>query len=397
MLEGKVVVLGVCGGIAAYKMADLASRLTKNGCETHVIMTRNATELIQPLTFETLTKNKCCVSTFERVDNWEVEHVELAKKADLMVIAPATANTIAKMAHGIADDMLTTTVLAATCPKLVYPSMNTRMYENPITQDNLQKLRSYGFFVEEPDSGMLACGDSGKGRLPETEQIYERICQQICCTQDMKGLRVLVTAGPTQEPIDPVRYITNHSTGKMGYAIAKAARMRGANVTLVSGPVSLPRPAGVTVVPVVTAQDMFRAVTNISNEYDIIIKTAAVADYKPKSAANHKLKKGEMDSQLELTRTKDILAELGARKRHGQFLCGFSMETQDLIENSAQKLEKKNLDMIVANSISDPGAGFGVDTNIVTLITKGQITPLKKMSKQALAQVLLDQILAHRG
>ncbi|EEG29637.1 phosphopantothenoylcysteine decarboxylase/phosphopantothenate--cysteine ligase [[Clostridium] methylpentosum DSM 5476] len=396
MLKDKVILLGVTGGIAAYKAADLASRLTKEGCDVHVILTQNATEFITPLTFETLTGNKCLTSTFDRNFEWDVKHVSLAKCADAVVIAPATANVIAKLAHGLADDMLTTTVLAATCPKLVFPAMNTAMYENPITQDNIECLRRYGFTVAEPASGVLACKDVGKGRLPDTDTIVSAIAGEIACPHDMKGLHVLVTAGPTCEAIDPVRYITNHSTGKMGYALAEAAQQRGANVTLVSGKTNLKSPDGVTVVPVTSAQDMYRAVLSISDEYDVIIKTAAVADYRPKQAAQNKIKKSDADMSIPLVRNPDILAELGRRKRDSQFLCGFSMETENLLANSADKLQKKNADMIVANSLTTPGAGFGADTNLVSLITREGISQLERMPKAQLAQVILDTILKLR-
>ena len=392
MLKDKVILLGVTGGIAAYKAADLASRLTKEGCDVHVILTQNATEFITPLTFETLTGNKCLTSTFDRNFEWDVKHVSLAKCADAVVIAPATANVIAKLAHGLADDMLTTTVLAATCPKLVFPAM----YENPITQDNIECLRRYGFTVAEPASGVLACKDVGKGRLPDTDTILSAIAGEIACPHDMKGLHVLVTAGPTSEAIDPVRYITNHSTGKMGYALAEAAQQRGANVTLVSGKTNLKSPDGVTVVPVTSAQDMYRAVLSISDEYDVIIKTAAVADYRPKQAAQNKIKKSDADMSIPLVRNPDILAELGRRKRDSQFLCGFSMETENLLANSADKLQKKNADMIVANSLTTPGAGFGTDTNLVSLITREGISQLERMPKAQLAQVILDTILKLR-
>lgn len=396
MLKDKVILLGVTGGIAAYKAADLASRLTKEGCDVHVILTQNATEFITPLTFETLTGNKCLTSTFDRNFEWDVKHVSLAKCADAVVIAPATANVIAKLAHGLADDMLTTTVLAATCPKLVFPAMNTAMYENPITQDNIECLRRYGFTVAEPASGVLACKDVGKGRLPDTDTIVSAIAGEISCPHDMKGLHVLVTAGPTCEAIDPVRYITNHSTGKMGYALAEAAQQRGANVTLVSGKTNLKSPDGVTVVPVTSAQDMYRAVLSISDEYDVIIKTAAVADYRPKQAAQNKIKKSDADMSIPLVRNPDILAELGRRKRDSQFLCGFSMETENLLANSADKLQKKNADMIVANSLTTPGAGFGADTNLVSIITREGISQLERMPKAQLAQVILDTILKLR-
>lgn len=396
MLKDKVILLGVTGGIAAYKAADLASRLTKEGCDVHVILTQNATEFITPLTFETLTGNKCLTSTFDRNFEWDVKHVSLAKRADAVVIAPATANVIAKLAHGLADDMLTTTVLAATCPKLVFPAMNTAMYENPITQDNIECLRRYGFTVAEPASGVLACKDVGKGRLPDTDTIVSAIAGEIACPHDMKGLHVLVTAGPTCEAIDPVRYITNHSTGKMGYALAEAAQQRGANVTLVSGKTNLKSPDGVTVVPVTSAQDMYRAVLGISDEYDVIIKTAAVADYRPRQAAQNKIKKSDADLSIPLVRNPDILAELGRRKRDSQFLCGFSMETENLLANSADKLKKKNADMIVANSLTVPGAGFGADTNLVSIITREGISQLERMPKAQLAQVILDTILKLR-
>lgn len=395
MLKDKVIILGVSGGIAAYKIADFASRLSKEGCDTHVIMTKNAVEFISPLTFETLTGNKCIISTFDRSHEWDVKHVSLAKKADAVVIAPATANVIAKMAGGIADDMLTTTVLAAKCPKIIFPSMNTAMYENEITQRNLAALQSCGFIVHEPDSGILACKDVGKGRLPDAGVIYSSLYNEIAHEHDMAGLKVLITAGPTREFFDPVRYITNPSSGKMGYSVAGVAVARGADVTLVSGPVSLSVPEGVKAIAVTTAQQMFDAVTANSDEFDIIIKTAAVADYRPKYIADNKIKKTSDANAIELEPTADILAELGKRKQWRQFLCGFSMETENLIENSANKLKNKNIDMIVANNLGEDGAGFGVETNVATIITKDKVRPLGKMSKMELANLLLDEIISN--
>ena len=396
MLQGKNILLGVTGGIAAYKAAYLASALHKQGCHVHVLMTQNATNFINPITFESLTGNKCLVDTFDRNFEFQVEHVALAKAADLCLIAPATANVIAKMAHGLADDMLTTTVLACKCPKLVSPAMNTRMYENPITQDNLTILRNYGFTVIEPAAGYLACGDTGAGKFPDPEVILEYVYQELSCEKDMTGLHVLVTAGPTQESIDPVRYITNHSTGKMGYALAQNASRRGAAVTLVTGPTALKPPAFVDVVPVTTAQEMFEAVSSRSAEQDVIVKAAAVADYRPAQVFTDKVKKQDGDNSLSLERTTDILQYLGDHRWEGQFLCGFSMETRDMLENSRKKLDKKHADMIVANNLKTDGAGFGTDTNVVTLITADAEIALPQLSKEETAARIFDQILEMR-
>ena len=393
MLKGKTVLLGVTGSIAAYKIANLASMLVKLHCDVHVIMTENATNFIHPITFETLTDNRCIVDTFDRNFQYNVEHVALAKKADVVMIAPATANVIAKLAHGLADDMLTTTTLACTCKKIVAPAMNTQMYHNPITQDNLQVLRNYDFEVISPACGMLACRDIGDGKLPEPEVLLDYILKEIAFEKDMAGMRVLVTAGPTQEAIDPVRYITNHSTGKMGYAIATNAMLRGAEVTLVTGPTNIKKPPFVNVIEIKSASDMFEAVTSRADEQDIIIKTAAVADYRPATVSDEKVKKADGELSIELERTQDILKYLGEHKKDGQFLCGFSMETQNMLENSRAKLAKKNLDMIVANNLKVAGAGFGTDTNIVTLITKDDEIELEIMSKNEVASCILDQIL----
>ncbi len=398
-LTGKCVVLGITGGIAAYKMANVASALRKTGAEVRVIMTKNATNFITPITFETLTGQKCMVDTFDRDFKFEVTHIETAKAADLILIAPATANVIAKMAHGIADDMLTTVVLAARCPKLVSPAMNTGMLENPITQDNLKTLEKYGFGIIPSESGVLACKDKGSGRLPKEEVLLDYIYRELARPKDMKGLRVTVTAGPTQESLDPVRYLTNHSTGRMGYAIAREAMLRGAEVTLISGPVSLAPPPFVKVVSVVTAQDMFEAVAARLNDTDILIKAAAVADYRPAHVAEDKIKKtgaGDLD-QLALERTQDILGWVAQHRHEGLYVCGFSMETQNMLENSAAKLEKKKLDMVVANNLKVAGAGFGVDTNVVTMITKNGAQELPLMSKNEVAGQLLSAILRQRG
>lgn len=392
MLKGKTVVLGVTGGIAAYKIANLASMLVKQHANVRVIMTQNATNFITPTTFETLTGKKCLVDTFDRNFEFQVEHVSLAKQADIFMIAPATANVIAKVAHGLADDMLTTTFLACRSPKYIVPAMNTQMYENPITQDNLNICRKYGMHVIEPASGYLACGDTGAGKMPEPETLFEYILQELACEKDLAGKKVLVTAGPTREAIDPVRYITNHSTGKMGYAIARAAARRGAEVILVSGPVDLKAPLGVRLVPVISAKDMFDAVTSVSAEQDAIIKAAAVADYRPAVVGAEKTKKSDGNMNIELERTDDILAWLGAHRREGQVLCGFSMETQNMLENSRAKLAKKNVDMIVANSLRTAGAGFGTDTNLVTVITKDGTEELELMSKDQVAHELLNRI-----
>lgn len=392
MLQGKTVVIGVTGGIAAYKIASLVSMLKKQHANVRVIMTENATNFITPVTFESLTGTKCLVDTFDRNFEFQVEHVSLAKQADIFMIAPATANVIAKVAHGLADDMLTTTFLACKKPKYIVPAMNTQMYENPITQDNLEICRKYGMHVIEPVSGYLACGDTGAGKMPEPETLFEYILQEIAFPKDLAGKKILVTAGPTQEAIDPVRYITNHSTGKMGYAIARAGARRGAEVTLVSGPVNQTVPLGVTLVPVVSARDMFEAVTSRSAKQDAIIKSAAVADYRPAVVGTEKTKKSDGDMSIALERTDDILSWLGDHRREGQFLCGFSMETQNMLENSKAKLEKKHVDMIVANNLKTAGAGFGTDTNVVTLITKDGAEELEKMSKDQVAHVLLDRI-----
>lgn len=396
MLKGKTVLLGVSSSIAAYKAASLASMLVKQHADVHVLMTENATRFISPMVFETLTGNKAPVDTFDRCFQFDVEHVSLAKRADVMMVAPATANVIAKLAHGIADDMLTTTVLACDCPKLISPAMNTRMYENPVTKDNLDTLRKYGWQVVEPASGYLACGDTGKGKLPEPEVLLDWLLQTCAYEKDMEGLRVLVTAGPTQESLDPVRYLTNHSSGKMGYAIAKAAARRGAKVTLVSGPTALEKPRFMEVVDIVSAADMFREVTNRAPEQDIIIKAAAVADYTPAQVAGDKLKKSDADMSIPLVRTQDILAWLGEHRQKGQFLCGFSMETRDMLENSRKKLQKKHVDMIAANNVKEQGAGFAVDTNLLTLITADRERALPLMSKEEAAHALLTEILARR-
>ena len=394
MLKGKTVVLGVTGSIAAYKIANLASMLVKQHAEVHVIMTQNATNFINPITFETLTNHKCLVETFDRNFQFHVAHVSLAQQADVMLIAPASANIIAKLAHGIADDMLSTTALACTAPILVSPAMNTRMYENPVTQDNLKILRNYNFRVIEPDSGFLACRDVGAGKMPSEEVLMQHILREIACEKDLSGKNILVTAGPTQEAIDPVRFISNHSTGKMGYAIAKRAMLRGAKVTLVSGPTAIAPPPFVDVIPITTAQDMFDAVTAHAADQDMIIKAPAVADYTPTTVATEKVKKKEGDLSIPLSRTQDILANLGANKKAGQILCGFSMETENMLENSKKKLEKKNADMIVANNLKQAGAGFGTDTNIITLITKDNTTELPILSKEKAADAILDALLA---
>ena len=394
MLSGKTIVLGVSGGIACYKAAALASALVKLHADVQVLMTENATNFINPITFEQLTGNKALVDTFDRNFQHKVEHISVADRADLVLIAPATANVLAKLANGLADDMLTTTVLACDCPKAAAPAMNTRMYENPVTQDNLQKLRHYGWEIVEPASGRLACGAVGKGKLPEPEQLVEVCLHALAHEKDLAGKRILVTAGPTREAIDPVRYITNHSSGKMGYAIAKAAARRGAAVTLVSGPVDLPEPGYMEVVHITSAQEMFDAVTARAEDMDIIIKAAAVADYRPAAVADNKIKKKDGDElSIPLARTKDILGSLGARKRPGQFLCGFSMETENMLENSRKKLTKKNLDLIAANNVKVSGAGFGVDTNVLTLIGPDSERELPLLTKDQAADALLDEIL----
>ncbi len=392
MLEGKHIVLGVTGSIAAYKIASLASMLAKKHADVTVIMTRNATNFINPITFESLTGNKCLVDTFDRNFEFQVEHVSLAKQTDVFLTAPASANVIAKAAHGIADDMLTTTLLACTCPKIFAPAMNTRMYQNPVVQDNMEILKRYGMEVITPADGYLACGDTGEGKMPEPEVLYEAIVKALT-PKDMAGKRVLVTAGPTREKIDPVRYISNHSTGKMGYAIARAAMLRGADVTLVSGKVNLEPPKGVRLLPVVSAADMAQAVKENARDQDIIIKAAAVADYRPSVTADEKLKKKDGEMTIELERTEDILAYLGAHRRNGQFLCGFSMETEHMLGNSRLKLEKKNIDMIVANNLKQAGAGFGTDTNVVTFLTADETVQLPIMSKEDVADRLLSFIM----
>ncbi len=394
MLKGKTVLLAVSGSIAAYKIASLASALVKLHAQVHVLMTENAQNFIHPITFETLTGNKCLIDTFDRNFQYSVEHVALAKQADVVMVAPASANVIGKIAHGIADDMLTTTVMACRCKKIVVPAMNTNMFENPIVQDNLKTLEHYGCEIVSPASGYLACGDTGQGKMPEPELLLWHILREIACPKDLAGKRLLITAGPTREPIDPVRYITNHSTGKMGYALAKAAMLRGARVTLVSGPVSISPPPFVEVVPVTEAEEMYQAVMQRAPQADWIIKAAAVADYRPKEVSSEKVKKSEGKLSLEMERTKDILGCLGEHKTPGQFLCGFSMETENMLENSRKKLEKKNLDMIVANNLKVEGAGFANDTNVVTIITKSKEVSLPKLTKEETAGRILDQILS---
>lgn len=396
MLKGKTILLGVTGGIAAYKSASLASMLVKAGAEVRVLMTENAKNFINPITFESLTGHKCVSDTFDRNFEFKVEHIALAKKADAVIIAPATANVIAKLAHGLADDMLTTTVLACTCPKIVAPAMNTAMYENPITQDNIEILRKYGMEVVEPACGHLACGDTGAGKMPEPEVLFEYLLKCCALPKDMKGMKVLVTAGPTQEAIDPVRYITNHSSGKMGYNLARMCMLRGAEVTLVTGKCAITPPMFVETVPIVSARDMYEAVVSRSGEMDVIIKAAAVADYRPSQVAQEKVKKSDDNMSIALERTDDILKYLGEHKKEGQFLCGFSMETENMIENSRKKLEKKNLDMIVANNLKVKGAGFETDTNIVTMITKEMQKELPIMGKDAVAGCILDEIMELR-
>lgn len=397
MLKGKTVILGVTGSIAAYKIANLASMLTKLHCDVHVLMTQNATNFIHPITFETLTNNKCIVDTFDRNFQYNVEHVSLAKRADVVLIAPATANVIAKLAYGLADDMLTTTTLACTCKKIVAPAMNTNMYRNAITQDNLKRLTQFDFEVIAPATGMLACKDIGEGKLPDEQTLLNYILKEIALEKDMKGVNVLVTAGATREAIDPVRYITNHSTGKMGYALARDCMLRGANVTLVSGQSALTPPPFTTVISVISAKEMFDAVTEHAESQDIIIKAAAVADYRPASIAAEKMKKKEDALTIELERTDDILKYLGEHKHPQQFLCGFSMETEHMLENSRKKLEKKHLDMIVANNLKQAGAGFGTDTNVVTMITPQEEIALELMSKEEVAHAIVSQILKNRS
>lgn len=397
MLKGKKIILGITGGIAAYKSAALTSLLIKAGASVQVIMTEHAKEFIAPLTFEALTGRLCLTDTFDRNHEYSTEHVALAKEADAVMIAPATANVIAKLAHGIADDMLTTTVLACDCSKMIAPAMNTRMYENPVTQENIETLKRHGMTVIEPAKGRLACGDVGAGKMPEPEELLQYVLMSCAYEKDMTGRRVLVTAGPTQELLDPVRYITNHSTGKMGYSIAKICALRGAEVTLVSGKTSLTPPLFVKVVPVVTAEDMFREVTARSTGMDIIIKAAAVADYRPKNVSDEKMKKSDTELTIELERTKDILGHLGHHKEKGQFLCGFAMETQNLLENAKEKLSRKNADMIVANNLKIQGAGFGTDTNVVTIITEDGIQALELMSKEMAAEQILNEILKRQA
>ena len=393
MLKGKTVLLGITGSIAAYKIAYLASALHKLHADVHVLMTENATNFINPITFETLTGNKCLVDTFDRNFQFQVEHVSIAKKADVVMLAPASANVIGKLANGLADDMLTTTVMACRCQKILAPAMNTAMYENPVVQDNIRKLQTYGYEVITPASGYLACGDTGAGKMPEPETLLEYILKESAFQKDLAGKKLLVTAGPTQEAIDPVRCLTNHSSGKMGYAIAKMAMLRGAEVTLVSGPTAIEPPLFVKVVPVTSARDMFEAVTGLSDEQDIIIKAAAVADYRPKQVSEDKVKKKDDQASIELERTDDILKYLGQHKKQGQFLCGFSMETRDMLRNSRAKLEKKNLDMVAANNLKVEGAGFQGDTNVLTLITQDEEVSLPLMSKEDAALKILDKIL----
>ena len=395
-LTGKTVILGITGGIAAYKMANVASGLRKAGANVHVIMTKNATEFITPLTFETLTNNRCIVDTFDRNFQYDVAHISLAKAADLILIAPATANVIAKLAHGQADDMLTTTVLAARCKKLVAPAMNTAMLENPITQDNLKTLAHYGFGIIQPAVGLLACKDVGSGKLPEPEVLLDAIARELAREKDLAGVHVTVTAGPTQESLDPVRFLTNHSSGKMGYAIAREAMLRGAEVTLISGPVALKPVPGVKLVPIITAQDMLEAVQAALPQTDILIKAAAVADYRPATVADEKLKKKDGELSIPLERTADILAWVSENRHEGLFVCGFSMETENMLDNSRGKLIKKGLDMIVANNLKTQGAGFGVETNVVTLITRDEIKELPLMGKDEVAGKLLDEIQKRR-
>lgn len=395
MLHNKTVLLGVTGGIAAYKMADVASSLVKLGAKVHVLMTQNATNFINPITFETLTSNKCIIDTFDRNFDFKVEHISLAKAADVVLIAPATADVIGKIANGIADDMLTTTVMACKCPILISPSMNTNMYDNPIVRDNMNRLVHYGYKLIEPDSGHLACGDSGKGKLPSPEALVNHIKHEIAFTKDLSGKKILITAGATQESIDPVRYITNHSTGKMGYALATMASYRGADVTLISGATTIAPPPFVNFIRIKSAADMFEAVKEHAASQDIIIKAAAVADYTPVSTADEKIKKKDGDMSIPLKRTEDILKYLGENKPEGQFICGFSMETENMLENSRAKLERKNADMIVANNLKTAGAGFGTDTNVVTLITKDSVKELEIMSKNDVANVILDNIISY--
>ena len=393
MLKGQTILLGVTGGIAAYKAAALASALVKLHASVEVVMTQNATQFITPLTFEELTGHRVMVDTFDRNFTHQVEHISLAQRTDLMIIAPATANVCAKLAHGLADDMLTTSALACKCPKLIAPAMNTNMYENPVTQDNLATLRRYGWQVIEPASGRLACGAVGKGKLPEPEELVQYILRRIAFAQDMVGKRVLVTAGPTQEALDPVRYLTNHSTGKMGYAIAKMAMLRGAEVTLISGPTNIPAPPFVNLVSITSAQDMFEAVAAHASHADMIFKAAAVADYTPADVSNEKMKKKDGELSIPLKRTQDVLKYLGENRVPGQIICGFSMETQNMVGNSREKLAKKNVDMICANNLKQSGAGFGVDTNVITIITADQTIELPLQSKESAANVIINYAL----
>lgn len=395
-LSGKTVLLGITGGIAAYKMANVASALRKTGAEVHCILTQNATQFITPLTFETLSNNRCIVDTFDRNFQYDVAHVSLAKKADVILIAPATANVIAKLAHGLADDMLTTTVLASRCPKLIAPAMNTAMLENPATQENLATLRRYGFTVIEPATGMLACKDVGSGKLPEPEVLCEEIYRVIGREKDLQGLHITVTAGPTQESLDPVRFLTNHSSGKMGYAIAREAMLRGADVTLISGPVALKAPLGVKLVNITTAQEMLEGVQAALPQTDVLVMAAAVADYRPAVVADQKMKKGEGDMSIPLERTGDVLGWVAQNRHPGLFVCGFSMETEHMLENSQKKRTKKKLDMIVANNLKTQGAGFGVETNVVTLITQDWVEELPLLGKDEVAGKLLTAIAAQR-
>jgi phosphopantothenoylcysteine decarboxylase/phosphopantothenate--cysteine ligase len=393
ILKGKTVLIGVTGGIAAYKMANCVSHLIKLGADVHVIMTKNACNFITPITFETLTGNKCIVDTFDRNFQFHVAHVSLGKKADICLVAPATADVIGKIANGIADDMLTTTVMACRCKVIIAPAMNTAMYQNPIVQDNIEKLKRFGYEIVKPDSGYLACGDTGDGKLPDEDTLIEHILYHAAYPKDMEGKNVIISAGPTMEALDPVRYITNHSTGKMGYELAKAASRRGANVTLVSGQTNLKPPLFVNTINIKSAQDMFEAFRDNFLDNDIIIKAAAVADYRPKTVADNKIKKKDGDMKIELDRTIDIIKYMGENRREGQFICGFSMETENMIENSRAKLEKKNIDMIVANNLKQKGAGFGTDTNIITIITKDNMKELALMSKEDAANALLDEII----
>ncbi len=392
LLENKTVVLGVTGSIAAYKIASLASSLVKKGANVHVIMTQNATNFINPITFESLTGRKCLIDTFDRNFEFQVEHVSLAKQADVFMVAPASANVIGKIAGGIADDMLTTTIMACKAPKIISPAMNTNMFENPIVQDNIQKLKDYGYEVIDPASGYLACGDTGAGKMPDPEVLENYIMKAIAKEKDMSGKKVLITAGATMEKIDPVRFISNHSTGKMGYALAKMAMLRGADVTLVTGKTNIPKPDFVKIIEAESAKEMFEAVDDIFESQDIAIMSAAVADYRPKTVAEEKIKKKDGESVIELERTEDILATMAARKKN-QIVCGFSMETENMLENSKAKLEKKNLDMICANNLKVAGAGFGTDTNVVTLITKDSVEELPLMSKEEVAEEILNRIM----